>query len=163
MDTIDWLLGISLKSEQLSWWQMCDRAIVMYIALIAVVRLGKKRSLGRATAFDVVLMIIVGSMAARAITGGAPFGPALAALVVVVGMHWCFSWGSLRSSRFGSLIKGSATPIIEGGKLRRKAMNAAHISDDDLEEDLREKGVETPSDVKSARLERSGRLSVIKN
>jgi uncharacterized membrane protein YcaP (DUF421 family) len=36
------------------------------------------------------------------------------------------------------------------------------MSDGDLAEDLREKGIRSPSEVDEARLERSGRLSVIK-
>jgi uncharacterized membrane protein YcaP (DUF421 family) len=36
------------------------------------------------------------------------------------------------------------------------------MSMDDLMEDLREKGVSRPADAKEARLERSGKLSVIK-
>ncbi len=41
-------------------------------------------------------------------------------------------------------------------------MKAAHMSSGDLEEDLRQKGVDEPKKVKEARLERSGDLSVIK-
>jgi uncharacterized membrane protein YcaP (DUF421 family) len=36
------------------------------------------------------------------------------------------------------------------------------MSEDDLAEDLRQEGIETPTQVKMARLERSGRLSVIR-
>jgi uncharacterized membrane protein YcaP (DUF421 family) len=36
------------------------------------------------------------------------------------------------------------------------------MSDDDLAEDLRQQGVSNPEKVKEARLERSGKLSVIK-
>ena len=36
------------------------------------------------------------------------------------------------------------------------------MSDDDLDQDLREKGVNHPSSVEEARLERSGKLSVVK-
>ena len=36
------------------------------------------------------------------------------------------------------------------------------MTDDDLAEDLRQKGVGDPADVKEARLERDGVLSVIK-
>jgi uncharacterized membrane protein YcaP (DUF421 family) len=36
------------------------------------------------------------------------------------------------------------------------------MSPDDLEEDLRDKGIRDASEVEEARLERSGRLSVIK-
>jgi uncharacterized membrane protein YcaP (DUF421 family) len=41
-------------------------------------------------------------------------------------------------------------------------MKDAHMSKDDLAEDLRQAGVKSRSDVKEARLERSGKLSVIK-
>jgi uncharacterized membrane protein YcaP (DUF421 family) len=36
------------------------------------------------------------------------------------------------------------------------------MSNDDLHEDLRDKGVKSPAEVQEARLERSGKLSVIK-
>jgi len=160
---IDWLLGISLKSEQLHWWQMCNRALVMYIALIAIIRLGKKRSLGRTTAFDAVLMIIVGSVAARAITGGAPFIPRLMCVALLVALHWVFSGISRRSPAFGDLIKGTPTRIVNRGKIDKKAMADAHMSQDDLAEDLRKMGVEDTSGVKLAVLERDGKLSVIKS
>jgi uncharacterized membrane protein YcaP (DUF421 family) len=42
------------------------------------------------------------------------------------------------------------------------ALAAAHVSRDDLDEDLRERSVADPGQVAEARLERSGRLSVIK-
>ena len=163
MEILDWLFGLSLKSEQLSSWQMCDRALLVYVALIALVRLGKKRSLGRATAFDVVLVIIIGSIAGRAITGGAPLIPALASLVVLIALHWFFSLVSERSTALSYLVKGEPTQIIKSGKVDRTALKQAHMSNDDLEEDLREKGVSKVAEVDDAYLERSGRLSVIKN
>jgi len=52
--------------------------------------------------------------------------------------------------------------IIKNGKLNAREMAKAHMSGDDLDEDLREKGVKGPSEVHEARLERSGKLSVVK-
>src|SRR5690242_9473807 len=101
---LEQLLGLSLKSEQLSWWQMCGRAFVIYVCLIAIIRLGKKRSLGRATAFDAVLMIIIGSVAARTITGGAPFVAGLLSVALLVALHWMFSALALRSLTLSGLI-----------------------------------------------------------
>jgi uncharacterized membrane protein YcaP (DUF421 family) len=43
-----------------------------------------------------------------------------------------------------------------------EALADAHMSRDDLDEDLREKSIAKPSDVVEARLERSGRLSILK-
>ena len=43
-----------------------------------------------------------------------------------------------------------------------EAIARTHMSSDDLDEDLRSKGVKDPAQVDEARLERSGSLSVIK-
>jgi hypothetical protein len=56
-----------------------------------IVRSAKKRFLSRATAFDFVLVVLIGAVAARAMTGGAPYFPSLLALMVLVWMHWAIS------------------------------------------------------------------------
>jgi uncharacterized membrane protein YcaP (DUF421 family) len=76
----------------------------MYVALIVVVRAGKKRFLGRATAFDVILVVTLGSIAARAITGGAPLLSSTAALAVLIMIHWIFSLIGRDFPRFSGLI-----------------------------------------------------------
>jgi len=158
----DWLFGLSSKADALGFGQMAARAFVMYIVLLIVVRSGKKRFLGRATAFDIILVIMLGSIAARAITGGTAFFAAMLALAVLVFMHWVFSAIARDSEFFSGLIKGHSTGLIKNGKVDQKALRAAHMSNDDLDEDLRDKGVDDPAKVAEARLERSGKLSVVK-
>jgi uncharacterized membrane protein YcaP (DUF421 family) len=158
----DSVLGLTLKSEQLGYGHMAARALLMYLLLIVIVRSAKKRFLSNATAFDFILTVMIGAVAARAMTGGAPFFPATLAVVVMVLLHWVFSWAGQQSPAFSSLIKGHSTLIVKRGKVQSDAMNRAHMSRDDLDEDLREKGVSDPSKVDEARLERSGKLSVIK-
>jgi uncharacterized membrane protein YcaP (DUF421 family) len=161
-ELIDDLLGLSLKSEQLGFGQMIARAVLMYVLLLVIVRSGKKRFLGRATAFDVILVIMIGSVAARALTGGAPFFPATLGIAALVALHWIISWIARRSKTFGGWVKGHSTTLVKDGKVLEKPLADAHMSDDDLDEDLREQGVDAVSKVKEARLERSGRLSVVK-
>jgi uncharacterized membrane protein YcaP (DUF421 family) len=159
---MDDLLGLSLKSEQLGFGQMAARAVLMYLLLLLIIRAGKKRFLGQATAFDVVHVIMIGSIAARAMTGGAPFLPATLGIMVLVAVHWLISWAAERSPALSGLVKGHSTVIVRDGKPIHAAMKNAHMSQDDLDEDLREQGVTKPGDVEEARLERSGKLSVIK-
>src|SRR5262245_3244816 len=162
LELIDDILGLSLKSENLGFGHMAARAFVMYLALIVVVRVAKKRFLSNATDFDFILTVMVGAIAARAMTGGAPFFASLLGLLVLVWMHWIFSALARRSSRFSDLIKGHSTTVVKDGRVDAGALRAAHMSMDDLQADLREKGVSEPSQVKEARLERSGKLSMIK-
>jgi uncharacterized membrane protein YcaP (DUF421 family) len=163
LTTIDAWLGLSAtKAEDLSTVQVSLRAAVVYLVLVAYIRFAKKRFLSQATAFDVVLVIIIGSISSRAISGTAPFFPSLAGTFVLILAHWIVSYLTKDSKFLSYLTKGRATIVIRDGKVDRKALSASHMSDDDLAEDLRQEGVESPGELKSARLERSGKLSVIK-
>src|SRR5436190_17436686 len=121
----DSVLGLSLKSEQLGYGHMAARAFLMYLLLVAIVRAAKKRFLSNATVFDFILTIMVGSVAARAMTGGAPFFPATLGIVVMVIIHWVFSWAGRESPAFSELIKGHSTVIVKGGSVERQAMKRA--------------------------------------
>jgi uncharacterized membrane protein YcaP (DUF421 family) len=156
-------LGLSAtRAESLSVAQVCTRALVVYLVLIVYVRMGKKRFLGEATAFDAILVIIIGSLASRAISGTAPFVASLAGTLVLILAHWIISFVGRDSPTVSQLTKGHDTVLIREGRVDRKALAAAHMSNDDLAEDLRQEGVEDASHVKEARLERSGKLSVIR-
>jgi uncharacterized membrane protein YcaP (DUF421 family) len=161
-DLAETVLGLSAKAQDLSLAQICVRALIVYLALLVAVRFGKKRFLGSATAFDVILTILVGSTAARAIAGNVPFFGTLAAVFVLIALHWIISLMSRDWPTFSALVKGHTTLLIKNGQVDRQAMKDAHMSDDDLDQDLREKGVNHPSSVEEARLERSGKLSVVK-
>jgi uncharacterized membrane protein YcaP (DUF421 family) len=159
----DMALGLSAtRPEDLGIAQVCFRALIVYLALIGYVRFGKKRFLGQATALDAILVIIIGSVASRAISGTAPFISSLAAAFSLIAIHWVLSYFTESSPALSYLTKGRDTLLIKSGRINHKAMRDAHMSGDDLAEDLRQNGVADASQVKEARLERNGRLSVIR-
>ena len=166
MSALHWVreaFGVSLKAEDIQFWQVALRGVLVYAALIVILRFAKKRSLGRATALDVVIVITIGSLASRGITGNAPLGNSLAAVIALLAMHWLVSLVTRDHSTISDWIKGRPRRIIADGVVDEKALVAAHMSDDDLAEDLRQQGVADPKDVKLAMLERSGQLSVLKD
>src|SRR5260221_11443783 len=71
------LLGLSEKAEGLTLAQGALRAFLVNGALIGFVRLGKKRFLSQATAFDAILVILIGSIASRGVSGTAPCVPSV--------------------------------------------------------------------------------------
>jgi uncharacterized membrane protein YcaP (DUF421 family) len=154
-------LGLGADDRQITMAQMALRAVVVYVVTVIIVRLGKKRFMGQGTAFDVILGIILGSIVSRAITGNAPFFPALAAAAVLVAMHWLLSGIALRWHGFGVAFKGHERLLVRDGRIDWATMRQAHMSERDLWEDLRGKGVSRLEQAAEARLERSGELSVI--
>jgi uncharacterized membrane protein YcaP (DUF421 family) len=154
-------LGLGTESKEINVAQMGLRAVVVYAVTVVVVRLGKKRFMGQATAFDVILGIMLGSTASRAITGTSPFFPALAAAAVLVAMHWLLSGLALRLPGFGTAFKGHERLLVRDGEIDWATMRRAHMSEHDLWEDLRSKGISRLEQIAEGRLERSGKLSVI--
>ena len=166
MDQIEgivrWLLRLGLESKEINAAQMGLRTVVVYVVTVLMVRLAKKRFMGRASAFDVILGIMLGSIVSRAVTGNAPFLPALVAAGALLLMHAVFSGIALRWHAFGGLIKGHPRLLVRDGQIDWAAMRAAHMTEHDLWEDLRGKDITDLRDVAEARLERSGQVSVSK-
>jgi uncharacterized membrane protein YcaP (DUF421 family) len=110
---IDDALGLSaLSANDLTVAQVGLRAVVVYFALILFVRVGKKRFLGQATAFDAVLIILIGSVASRAVSGTAPFFASLTATLCFIVVHWIVSYFAQSSSALSFLVKGHDTVLI---------------------------------------------------
>ncbi len=162
MEGLEELIGLSKDAKQLDVGEMAIRAAIIYAVTLAIVRLGKKRFMGSGTAFDMIVGIMLGSMASRALTGNAPMIPTMTGAAVLVFMHWLFSGIALRWHGFGTLVKGHPRTLIRNGEVDEPMMRKTHTTRRDLDEDLRLQGLDDASGVKEARLERSGSLSVVK-
>lgn len=156
------ILGLGEDPKQLDAMQMALRGLIVFAAAIAIVRVADKRFLSRKTAFDVVLGLILASMLARAVNGSAPLGPTLVCGFVLAFAHRFLAFLSRKSHRFGNIVKGCDDEIIEHGQVDKEAMRKHNFTERDLMEDLRLQGVRGPEEVESARIERSGDLSVIR-
>lgn len=155
------LLGSGLKPEQIDSGQAALRAVLVYLVVLAIVRMGKKRLMARTTAFDVVVVIVIGSIAGRTITGNAQLLPSIAGVAAMVAMHWIISALAVRSRLIGRLAKGRSTMLIRDGQLDEAMLRREHMTPADLEEDLRQKGRDGYADIREGRLERSGQLGVV--
>lgn len=161
-ELVEQALGLGLEGKHLTATQMALRAAVVFVASIAMLKVGDKRFMGKNTALDVFLGIVFGSTVSRAITGNAPFGPTLAAALVLVLLHWLFAAIAFRSQLFGKLVKGRNSLLVLGGEIQWNAMRKTHVTTHDLEEALRREGKQPDvSRVKEANLERNGDISLI--
>ena len=157
------LLGIGTEPRALTFLQVSILGVIVFIATLIMMRLSSKRSLAEKTAFDAVLIVIIGSMLARAINGSEAFFPTLGTGFVLVFLHRLFGIAAYYSHTFGILVKGKPVVLMQDGKLQRKNMLWKHISKHDLEEDMRlDVKTEDLSKIQVARLERSGDISFIK-
>ncbi|MBE9011409.1 DUF421 domain-containing protein [Pseudanabaenaceae cyanobacterium LEGE 13415] len=160
---IQWALGLGTQPEQLTFWQMALRAVIMFIAGIVMMRsLGDRRFSGRYSAFDVVLSITFGSLLSRAINGSGPFWATIGAGFVLVGMNRLLAFTAKQSPQFNQLVNGHALVLIQDGKIQTQNLDKAHMSQTELLSSLRRNShLSDPKTVKMARFERNGQVSVI--
>lgn len=160
----EWLSDpLNLAAEKnLGWMPIILRAIIVFSAALLMVRIAHKRFFAKKNAFDVILALILASMLARSINGPEALFPSIVAGFVLVLLHRVLSSFAFRSHKIDDSIKGHSNLLIKDGKLQEKIMKKHTITKADLEEQLRLKGVERVEDVRSAVLERSGEISVIR-
>ena len=158
----DNLIGGDAPHDPMRLTQTAVRAALMYVLSLALVRYGKSRFISQASAIDVLIVLILGSLLSRGITGSASITATLVASTVLVAFHFSLTWAACHSHCIGSLVKGNPRTLIEHGAINWPQMRRSHISENDLLEALRLRmGSDDLRHVKVAYKERNGAVSFI--
>ncbi|TPG53649.1 DUF421 domain-containing protein [Roseomonas nepalensis] len=147
---------------QVTWWQECARALVVFAYGLALVRIAGRRVFGKWSALDIIVSVIVGSNLSRALTGSAPLGGTLAATTLLMAVHWVLANVAARSAWFSGLVEGTPIELARDGRAKAPALLRESISHSDLQEALRQSGVEDVADTRLIVLEPSGKITVLK-
>ena len=159
---IEPLLGLHAPANGLTLLQMCTRGFLVFAWGVLLVRSGDRRLLGRNAGFDMLLVVVLGSVLSRAVNGQAPFFPTLGVSGFLVALHHLLSMATAKSDWFSRLLKGNAVVVVRNGKIDRQVMARLQLTPDDLDENLRLNGnIHDVSKVHEARLERNGAVSVV--
>lgn len=161
-DQVQSFIGVGRESADLNSAEVALRTVIVYLVSLVLVRVASRRFLSQATAFDVIVGIMLGSIMSRAINGSALFIPTIVAGLVLVGLHWLFAFIAYHTSVFGPVVKGEPVLLIKNGEVQKDAMERADVTESDLDQALRLQSDTTdPRKIRRAYMERSGKISVI--
>ena len=144
------------------WWEFVLRAVVVYVVVLAMVRLSGKRTVGQFTPFDLVVVVLMGTAVQNSLIGEdtSLLGGLLLA-ATLVSLNWLAGLLSARSAAADRLIEGSPVLLVRDGEVFERALRDQHVSLRELEEVLRLKGCHGIADVALATLETNGQISVV--
>ncbi|WRP08057.1 DUF421 domain-containing protein [Rossellomorea aquimaris] len=135
------------------------KVLVLYLMTIAAMRLMGKSTIVQMTPYDLVAIIIVGTMASEPLIS-TKFWPTIAALIILVALHVLFSFLTL--SQWGNrFFLGEPTLLIKNGEILEDNLEKSKISLIQLTSILRSQGYPKISDVDYAMLEPIGEVSII--
>lgn len=154
---------MELFELSMPWWEFVLRALVVYVALLVMVRLSGKRSVGQFTPFDMILLILLGTAVQNSLIGkDVSLLGGLVLAGTLIAMNHVVGWVTARSRRIHGLVEGLAVKIIEDGVLDKDQLRKQGVSEMDLEEALRRAGLEHVSEVRRGWLETDGHITLIR-
>ena len=146
----------------IAWWEFILRGIIIYVFLIALLRLTGKRQIGQMAPFDLVLLLVLSNAVQNAMNGGdnSVIGGIISA-VTLVSTNWLVGLLTYKSKTFEVMVEGRPEVLIHNGKLFQKALEHAKLTHHELMTALRQSGCTCVEDVHAALLENDGTISVI--
>ena len=137
------------------------RTVILYLVLIAVIRLMGKRQIGQLEPSEFVVTMLVANLASIPMQdGGVPLYTGLVPILTVLGLELVLATLSLKSLSFRKLLCGKPVILIENGNILQSNLRKTRITLDELTGHLRSKDVLDPRAVQYAILETNGSLSV---
>ena len=138
------------------------RTVILYLLLMAGLRLLGKRQIGELEPSELVLTLIISDLAAVPMQDfGIPLVNGVFPIIILLCLSMILSFVNLKSVRFRSILCGKPAIIIREGRLVQQNMNKTRLTIDELYEQLRGQGITDLRTVKYAILETNGKISVL--
>lgn len=138
------------------------RTLLLYIAVIAAIRLMGKRQIGDLDPSELVVTILVSDLAAVPMQDlGIPMVSGLVPIATLIVLEILLSFIALKSRPFRRLLNGQPAIIIRSGKLDIQKLRQMRLTTDEVIETLRKQNVASVADVKYGVIEPDGTLTVI--
>ena len=142
-------------------WELVARAVIIYLALLLMVRMTGKRTVGQFTPFDLLVVMLLSEAVSNSLSGGDESVPAgLVLALTLICLNMLIALLSSRSRKFADLVDG--TPVLLGrdGKIFDDVVKKCRVAGGDVEQALRE--ADCPlADMKCAFLEADGKITIL--
>jgi len=140
------------------------RATVIYFFLWMLTRALGKRELAEMTAFELLLLVVVGDLIQQGVTQeDMSITGAILAVGTIGAWILIFSWLSFRSKTARNLVEGVPVVVVRDGKPIDQAMRLERVVLDEVLESARNQGISNLRDIRLAILEPDGKFSFLQH
>lgn len=138
------------------------RTFLFYAILMLSLRIMGKRQIGDAEPSDLAVTILISELVSTPLQNAEePVLNSLVPIVVLVIIEISVALLSLKNLRLRRFFQGRYGILVEDGKINQKEMEKAHLTVDELLEEIRQNGGVSVDEVRLCVLETTGRMSVI--
>ena len=138
------------------------RVVILYILVLAIMRLMGKREISQMQPFELVIAIMIADLASIPMSDvGIPLFNGIVPILALLLLQSIISILNLKSIWFRKLVCGKPTILIYRGKIDERILKKEKMTINELQERLRQNNVNSLLDVEYAILETSGQVTTI--
>ncbi len=140
------------------------RTIIIYVFVIAVIRLMGKRQIGELEPSELVVTIIISEVAAMPIQDSSqPVSTAIVAILLLLILEIVISFTAYKSRNLRKVLYGTPSVLFSKGKINQREMEQQRFNVNDLMEIIRNNGASSLDEVDYVIVETNGNVSVLLN
>lgn len=158
--SIDWA---ELFTFSVSPLELFVRASAVYWFLFLIFRLILRRDVGSIGIADVLLLVLIADAAQNAMAADyRSISDGLLLVSTIIGWNVLIDALAYRFPRVRRLAQAPELVLVREGRILHRNLKRELLTVEDLMAKLREQGVDNVEEVKAARMEASGEISVVK-
>ena len=138
------------------------RGSAVYWFLFVLFRFVLHRGAGSIGIADILLMVLIADASQNAMAGDyKTVADGCLLVVTLAGWNWLLDWGAYHLPAVRRFAEQPAVVLVRDGKLLRRNLRRELITETELMASLRQNNIEHLADVRIARMEGDGEISVI--
>jgi uncharacterized membrane protein YcaP (DUF421 family) len=142
--------------------QQCAKSLIVVIVLFVGFRVAGKRELSQLNVYDLAMLMALSNAVQNAMTAGrGNLAVGLATSSTIVVAAWALTRVLARRPRLERRVMGSPCLLVFDGKVLTDRMRREEVTQDQLAEACRSRGLDDPRRAKMVVLEVDGSISVI--
>lgn len=160
-ETSVWLKNLFVLDSTVTWPEKIARPVIVYLALIVMLRVFGRRELAQLNPFDLVVILSLSNTVQNAIIGpDNSLVGGLAGAVALMGANYIVGRLNFSSKKIEALTEGSPTKIIEKGNINERERRRELITSRDLDVIAHQHGYDSPADIEKLVLDPNGSFLV---
>ena len=137
------------------------RSTILYFGILLLMRILPRRTGGELAVMDLIFVLLIAEAATHSIGDYSSLTEGFIAIGTLMSWDYLVNLLSFHVPVVEKLFSAPAIQIIKRGKMLRRNMRSEYITEEELKENIRKKGLEDISQVKHAFVEGDGKITII--
>ena len=143
-------------------WELMFRGAVLYLGILFLMRVLPRRTGGEMAVMDLVFVLLVAEATTHSMGGYTTITEGFIMIGTLIAINYGLNVLSYYVPFVERLISAPAIQIIKNGALLGRNMRREYLTEEELNDHLRLKGIEDVQEVKAAFIEGDGKISVVR-